>query len=551
MIAAIYARKSTEQHVADDQKSVARQIAHTREYATRKGWIVDDAHVYVDDGIAGAEFARRPGFVRLMAALKPRPPFQALIMSEGSRLGREGLETGYWLKQLIAAGVRVFYSFDDKECTLDSPIDKAVLAIQALADEMEREKARQRAHDKARALARAGHVSGGQCFGYDNVAITGAHGEHSHVEYRINEAEAAIIRRIFELATAGYAQVQIAKRLNAEGAVAPRSQQGRPRAWVSSSVHAVLFRPRYRGEIVWNQTQKCDRWGQQHITDRPEDQWERVDAPHLRIVPEELWQTAHARIGAARSATNLYRGHGATSRYLLPGLARCAWCNGGMLVRTRTRGGGRRLHYYACTSHFNRGATVCGNQLKVPMEMTDRAVLAKIGDLLTPDLVDDILVGVRDALTRQAAADPRTPVVTELADVETQLDHLTETIALAGNVPAVVHRLKGLEHRRQTLVETLDTMPASTHRPRVDWAALEHQARRRLGQWREGLADVRSIPDTRRVLRELLEGPLRFTPVMDGVTRGYHFEGALTIGGILGGSLAWCPRAELNCRPSA
>jgi hypothetical protein len=37
MVAAIYARKSTEQSgVADEQKSVARQIEHARQYAARK-----------------------------------------------------------------------------------------------------------------------------------------------------------------------------------------------------------------------------------------------------------------------------------------------------------------------------------------------------------------------------------------------------------------------------------------------------------------------------------------------------------------------------------
>jgi len=104
MRAAIYARKSTEQHVADDQKSVARQIAHAREYATRKGWTVADAHIYVDDGISGAEFARRPAFVRLMAALTPRAPFQVLVMSEESRLGREAIETAYALKRAFMSG---------------------------------------------------------------------------------------------------------------------------------------------------------------------------------------------------------------------------------------------------------------------------------------------------------------------------------------------------------------------------------------------------------------------------------------------------------------
>jgi hypothetical protein len=79
MIAAIYARKSTDQAgVADEQKSVARQVEHARTYARRKGWTDADEYVYVDDGISGAEFTNRPGFLRLMNALKPRPPFQAL-----------------------------------------------------------------------------------------------------------------------------------------------------------------------------------------------------------------------------------------------------------------------------------------------------------------------------------------------------------------------------------------------------------------------------------------------------------------------------------------
>jgi DNA invertase Pin-like site-specific DNA recombinase len=47
MIAAIYARKSTEQTgIADEQKSVARQIEHAGQYAARQRWAVADEHVY-------------------------------------------------------------------------------------------------------------------------------------------------------------------------------------------------------------------------------------------------------------------------------------------------------------------------------------------------------------------------------------------------------------------------------------------------------------------------------------------------------------------------
>ena len=145
MIAAIYARKSTEQYgVIDDQKSVARQVEHGHAYAASKGWRVLDEAVFVDDGISGAEFANRPGFLRLMNTLKPQPAFDVLIMSEESRLGREAIETAYALKQLVQAGVRVFFYLEDRERTLDSPTDKIMLSLTTFADELERDKARQR-----------------------------------------------------------------------------------------------------------------------------------------------------------------------------------------------------------------------------------------------------------------------------------------------------------------------------------------------------------------------------------------------------------------------
>jgi site-specific DNA recombinase len=205
MIAAIYARKSTEQAgVADEQKSVARQVEHARDYATRKGWRIANEHVYVDDGISGAEFANRPGFLRLMNALKPRPAFQVLVMSEESRLGREAIETAYALKQLVQAGVRIVFYLEDRERTLDSPTDKIMLSLTTFADELEREKPRQRTYDAMIRKAKAGHVTGGRLFGYDNLEILAPDGRRSHVIRRINETEAAIVRRVFELSAAGY-----------------------------------------------------------------------------------------------------------------------------------------------------------------------------------------------------------------------------------------------------------------------------------------------------------------------------------------------------------
>jgi site-specific DNA recombinase len=191
---------------------------------------------------------------------------------------------------LITAGVRVFFYLEDRERTFDSPTDKLLMSVTAFADELERQKAGLRVHDAMSRKARAGHVTGGRVFGYDNLEVLDNSGHRSHVERRINEAEAAVVRRIFEMSAAGAGLTRITKALNEDGVPAPRPQQGRPVGWAPSTVRAVLLRELYRGVIVWNQSRKRDHWGQQHQHARPETEWMRVPAPHLQIVPDGQWR---------------------------------------------------------------------------------------------------------------------------------------------------------------------------------------------------------------------------------------------------------------------
>ena len=130
-----------------------------------------------------------------------------------------------------------------------------MLSRSRFADELEREKARQRTYDAMIRKARAGHVCGGSCFGYTNVRVDG------HVERQINPDEAAVVREIFQAYADGTGLRTLAKRLNAARRPSPRAQQGRPNGWTASSLWAVLRRPLYRGELVWNQTKKRNQWG--------------------------------------------------------------------------------------------------------------------------------------------------------------------------------------------------------------------------------------------------------------------------------------------------
>ena len=444
MTAGIYARKSTEQTgVADEAKSVTRQVDQARAYARKKGWTVADAHVYVDDGISGAEFAKRPGLIRLLNALKPTAPFDALIMSEEARLGREAIETAYALKQIITAGARVFFYLEDRERTLESPTDKIMLSLATYADEVERESARQRTYDALSRKARLGHVTGGACFGYENVDVLGRDGGRSHVERRILDPEADVVRRIFACYANGWGLTRIAKTLNAEGAASPRAQQGRPHGWAPSSVRAVLHRPSYRGEVVWNRTKKRDQWGQKRTARRPESEWVRRAAPELRIVSADLARRVddrreHHRTRALRTSGGrpLGRPPGSGVKYLLTGLVRCAVCGSSFEALSRKHGR-RRAFVYGCAAHRRRGAAICGNDLVVPMEIADEAVLKTVEDaLLRPEVVQEAITRAETALAAHTSIERRGGLQRELAAVEQELQRLSAAVAAGGDLAA-------------------------------------------------------------------------------------------------------------------
>ena len=245
-----------------------------------------EEHVYADEGISGAEFLKRPGFLRLMNALKPPAPFQILIMSEESRLGREQIETAWALKQIMDAGVRVFFYLEDRERTLDSAMDKVMLSLTNFAAEMEREKARQRTYDAMARKARALHVTGDKVYGYDNVDVCDADGKRLYVVRRVNPDQALVVRRVFELRAGGMGLTRIAIALNADGIEPPRRASG----WAPTAIRELPHRPLYRGEIVWNRDQKVIRGGTKKLRRRPETEWLRLAAPEIRIVSEELWR---------------------------------------------------------------------------------------------------------------------------------------------------------------------------------------------------------------------------------------------------------------------
>ena len=555
MRAAIYARKSTDQTgVSDDARSVVRQIDHARTYAERKGWHVLEEHIYSDDGISGAEFLRRPSFVRLMAALKPRAPFDVLVMSEESRLGRESIETAYAFKQIIGAGVRVFSYLTDSERTLDSAIDKVMLSLVSFADEVERERARQRTYDAMQRKARAGHVCGGSCFGYRNVEVSGeidAQGTRPrlHVTRVIHEPEAAVVRELFDRYAQGWGLVAIAKALNAEGKPSPRPQRGRPSGWAPSSVRSILLRSMYRGEIVWNKSRKRTTQGTIHQRPRPSSEWISTSAPELRIVTDEQWFAVQRRFEQhARQGAGMSRRPGATSaKYLLSGLARCT-CGSGIEAISH-KSGDTRAFAYACAANRRRGASVCANDLRVPMPAADEAVLEMVeGYILQPSIIAEAVERAVSVIAGEGVGDRRAALVADAVSARGQIGRLVSALADGGESASLAGAIRDRETKLREIEQQITAMRAAP--VAFDRGKVRRALNARVGDWKNLL---RSTPPAgHAALRALISDRLTFSPQTEGESRYYAIEGVGTIAPLLSGLvqvMASPPGIEPGSRP--
>ena len=98
-----------------------------------------------------------------------------------------------------------------------------------------------------------GKSGGGLCFGYDVVKQFAGNGEPIRGDQTINEAEAAVVRRIFADYIAGKSSRAVAFELNKEGVRGPQGAE-----WGPSTIHGnpkrgvgILNNELYVGRLVF------------------------------------------------------------------------------------------------------------------------------------------------------------------------------------------------------------------------------------------------------------------------------------------------------------
>lgn len=295
-LSAIYMRVSSKDQ--GDRFSLPSQKRLLTELSERHKAPVLPEHIFVDKHTG--KFMDRPDYNRMVAMVKQGVFRKGFIFVLGlDRLARNTAGALVAQNEFSKYGVKLeFYDFIFPDSPMGRFMYTNMAAVAQLNGEMIVEKALLGREDRLM----GGHLCGGSPkYGYDYVKGTKAVKGHRV----INEAEAAIVREMFEKYASGRAsQEGIAADLNARGIFGKGGNGQPPRPWSQVTVRQILMSRTYLGSIATD-----TKLGGHY------------EIPVPRIISDELFEKAQAR-----RAGNRERAGRPSSRYLLRGFI---WCKCG------------------------------------------------------------------------------------------------------------------------------------------------------------------------------------------------------------------------------
>ena len=505
MRVAVYARVSTERQ--ERQQTIDSQLDALRSWAASNRHLLDDGHVFRDEGYSGARLDR-PGLDALRDAVRDGAVELVAVLSP-DRLARRYAYQVVLLEEFRRAGCEV--AFLHHPISQD-PNDQLLLQIQGAIAEYERAVLGERFRRGKLQKARDGrYITGRAPYGYRYVPRR----DDAPGRLLVDEREAELVRTLYGwLIDERMTIRQILKRLNA-GPYLPRS--GR-HAWSPSTVHHILADPIYAGTAYANRytyvpaakprrtgAQRSPRTGEATCRRlKPREQWIAVPVPAL--VDAETRDRAQAQL--ARNAALSFRNN-AKHDYLLRCLLTCEAC--GLAMYGITRAATARLpqrQYYECHGKdciLSARTSVCPSRA-IKAETIERAVWEHVAGLLAEPAQ---LLAQFNRLAAAEAGSPRDQAV------EQRLRSRLERIARADARLLDAYQAEAIdlaelaERRRQLARERQDVERQQEERTRLRQQRLQAETVRTdlvefCGRMRSRLEQA-SFADKQAILQLLIE----------------------------------------------
>lgn len=333
-------RKHKGDSIANQQAIIAAFIDEQPDLVLRE--------FYIDDGTTGMTF-ERDAFKRMLADAE-NGKINCIVCKDLSRLGRNALDTGYYIETYFPAhGLRFMAINDDYDSADENCISMIVTLKNIINENYALEIGRKIRDTKQMNIREGAYVGRVPPYGY----LKSAEDNHKLV---IDDEAAPVIRRIYEMASDGKTASKIARHLSDAGIMTPRKhfyekglvsekEANSYHHWNVGIIYSILHNRVYCGDMVQGK-HSTHSYESKKL---PESEWIIVEDMHEAIISRELWDSIQRHWDAnKRQKINPY------NENIFKGKIFCAHCGRAMRRQRYTY-----CYGFACETRSMYGEDDC------------------------------------------------------------------------------------------------------------------------------------------------------------------------------------------------
>jgi DNA invertase Pin-like site-specific DNA recombinase len=360
---------------ASSKKREQEESYHAQwDYWEKKPFI---SKIYGDNGISGRNQRKRDDFLQLMTDAK-LGKFKTIYTKTVTRFGRNNIETVQAIQELRAVGVNVVFEVEGLDTQNLS--NELFIRIRTILAEQESESISENVKWSYRKRFKQGiHNTQRMLYGY----IT-----HTDKEWEINEAQAKVVRLIYDLYLGGLGHIKILHHLKEKGIP---SYMGND-AWSTTSIREILQNEKYTGNLLLQKTFARDGLSIKNKGDEPQYF---VENNHPAIIDQATFENAQAlRLERQKKSNARFT---TPKEYEFTGKIECGLCGKKFKRRTNTKIKNFSQITWICGTSDIYGVSACrANQ--IGDELIKEIAVDAFNEYLDTPKVNDKITETKDAI---------------------------------------------------------------------------------------------------------------------------------------------------------
>ena len=403
--AVAYARYSSAQQ---RDVSIEQQLRDIRMYAEQEGYTI--VHEYADHAKSGYHNSERRTEFQAMLRAAGSGAFDTVIAWKVDRFGRNRRESAMYKGQLADQGVKVVYAME--------PIPDGAAGV--LTEGMLEAIAEWYSRNLSENTKRGKHDNATKCLSNGNPIFGYRTGPDGH--YIIDEAQAAIVRRVFTLYSQGYSCHSIYQMFKEEGI---RNRRGQCLA--NSTIIYMVQNDRYTGIYKYMDI--------------------RTPGGMPAIIDKELFDVCQNL--RAKTIRHFEKHPG---EYLLSGKCFCGYC-GSPMHGYSGYSKGRKYFYYMCRKRKNE--KTCKAKIIRKPDLEGKILDLIFNDILSGDRLDWFINQISAALQADGEMSPVSKMESDLKTIRRKINNINAAIAEGIWSPETGEHLKALSAQAEELQNSI------------------------------------------------------------------------------------------------